>query len=105
MEDIIKQIVQIDSIAFNTKLNNEESLKFKKEQYEEQIKAYQEEVLKNTKERAEELYTQIVESGMQQYQLEEEKSKQKALMIENRYLQVEKALLDKIFKELFLVEE
>ena len=36
MEDIIKQIVQIDSVALNTKKLNEENLKLKREQYEKE---------------------------------------------------------------------
>ncbi|MDF2614954.1 MAG: hypothetical protein K0S71_2740 [Clostridia bacterium] len=104
MEDIIKQIIQIDSTALNTKHTNEESLRLKREHYEEQMKIYKEDVLKKANARAEELYNQIVESGMGQYKIEEEKSKQAALLIENRYLQIEDALLDKIFSELFMVE-
>lgn len=104
MEDIIKQIIQIDSTALSTKQNSEESLRLKKEHYEEQMKNYKEDVLKKANQRAEELYNQIIESGMGQYKIEEEKSKQVSLLIENRYLQVEDTLLNKLFNELFIVE-
>lgn len=105
MQDIVKQIIQIDSIAYTTKQNNEEMLKEKRQQYEEQMRVYREETIEKAQQRADELYNQIVEAGMHQYQMEEEKSKQVALLIENRYLQIEKSLLDRIFNELFNVEE
>jgi len=104
MEDIIKQIIQIDSTALSTKQNHEELLRLKKEKYEEQMKAYKEDVLEKANQRAEELYNQIIEGGVGQYKIEEAKSKQIALLIENRYLQIEKTLLNKLFNKLFIME-
>jgi hypothetical protein len=104
MEDIIKQVIQIDSIALNTKQMNDESLKLKIQQYEEEMSAYKEDVLEKTNQRANELYEHIIESSMGQYNIAEEKSKKTALLIENRFLQIEKELLDKVFYEIFAVE-
>lgn len=104
MEEIIKQIVQIDSVAMGTRKSNEETLRLKKEQYEKEMSAYKEEVISKARQRAGEVYEQIVGAGMQNYQLEEEKCKQSALAIENRYLQVEECLLGSLFNEIFKVE-
>jgi hypothetical protein len=104
MEEIIKQIIQIDSVALNTKQKNEEELKLRKKVYEEEMKQYKENKLTRAQKKADELYTQIIENALTEAQFQEEKSKKMALGIQNRYLQSESVLLDKIFKELFLVE-
>ncbi len=104
MEDIIKQIVQIDSVALNTKKLNEESLKLKREQYEKEISDYREEMLTHAYKRADEVYEQVVSGGTQQYELEEEKCKKVVLGLKNRYLQIEEILLKNTFNELFGVE-
>lgn len=104
MEEIIKQIIQIDSVALNTKQKNEEELKLRKKVYEEEMKQYKENKLARARKKADELYTQIIENALTEAQFQEEKSKKMALGIQNRYLQSESVLLDKIFKELFLVE-
>lgn len=104
MEDIIKQIVQIDSVALNTKKLNEESLKLKREQYEKEISDYRDEVITRAYKRADEVYEQIVSAGTQQHDLEEQKCKKIALVVENRYLQIEETLLKNTFNELFGVE-
>lgn len=104
MEDIIRQIVQIDSVALDTKKSNEEALRLKKEQYEKEIITYKESTLKKAQERAKEIYDQIVAVGISGHDLEEEKCKKAALAVENRYLQIEEQLLQEVFEELFRVE-
>lgn len=104
MEDIIKQIVQIDSVALNTKQLNEENLKLKREQYEKEMSDYRDQVLGNAYKRADEVYNQIVSAGTKEYDLEEEKCRKVVLVVENHYLQIEETLLSNTFKELFGVE-
>lgn len=104
MEDIIKQIVQIDSVALKTRKNNEEVLKAKQKQYEEAMKNYEKEVLEEANTRAKVLYDQIVSSGTREYSLQEEKSKEVALNLKKSYLQVADSLLNQVFDELFKVE-
>lgn len=104
MEDIIRQIVQIDSVAFDTKKSNEEALKLRKEQYEKEISTYRENTLKEAQKRAKEIYDQIVSIGISGHDLEEEKCKKAALTVENHYLQIEEQLLQEVFEELFRVE-
>lgn len=104
MEDMIKQIAQIDSVAVNTRKNNEQALKEKKQQYENEMASYKEEMLAKAKKQAEELYEQIVSSGMTGHNLEEEKCKKLALVAQNKYLRVKDVLLNEVFDELFGVE-
>lgn len=104
MEEIIKQIAQIDSIAVNTKANGEEALKDKKQQYEKEMADYREETLSKARERAQDLYNEIVNAGETGHELEEEKSRKSALVAQNRYLEIEASLLNEVFGELFGVE-
>lgn len=104
MNEIIKQIAQIDSVAVSNRKDSEQALKEKKERYEREILAYREENLKKANERANEIYSQIIETGETGHSLEEEKCKKLALVAQNRYLEVEEKLLNEIFDELFRVE-
>ncbi len=104
MDEIIKQIVQIDSVAVSNRKNNEQALKEKRERYEEEILTYREEHLKKANERAEELYKQIIAMGEADHHLEEEKYKKLALASQNRYLEVEEELINEVFDKLFRVE-
>lgn len=104
MEEIIKQIAQIDSVAVSTKKNSEQALKNKQQQYEKEMIDYREETLAKAKQRAQELYHEIVNTGETGHNLEEERSKKLALVAQNRYLNREEALLNDVFDELFGVE-
>jgi len=104
MNEMIKQIAQIDSVAVSNRKNSEQALKEKKEQYEKEMITYREESLKKANERANEIYNQIIETGNTNHNLEEEKCKKTALVAQNRYLEIEETLLNEIFEELFRVE-
>lgn len=104
MEEIIKQIAQIDSVAVSNRINSEQALKEKREQYEDEIQAYREETLKKAKERADEIYNQIVMTGKTGHNLETEKCKKTAIEAQKRYLEIESTLLNEVFDEIFRVE-
>lgn len=105
MNEMIKQIAQIDSVAISNRRNSEQALKERKEQYEKEMLAYREESLKRANERANEIYNQIIETGETGHSLEEEKCKKLALVAQNRYLEIEEILLNEVFDQLFRVEE
>lgn len=104
MEEIIKQIAQIDSVADSNRKNSDEALKEKKQQYEKEMADYRGETIAKAEERAQELYNQIVNAGKTEHNLEKEKSKKLALAAHNRYLEIEETLLNEIFSQLFGVE-
>lgn len=104
MEEIIKQIVQIDSVALNAKKNGEELLKSKRHQYEEELKFYREKTLEEAKKKGEAIYQQVLSSGEKSYRQEEEKCRRIAQNLENYYLQIEEKLLEQVFEALFKVE-
>ena len=104
MNEMIKQIAQIDSAAVSNRRNSEQNLKEKQEKYEKEILDYREERLKAAQERGKEIYNQMIESGQKELTLQEEKTKQLTLIAENRYLELEETLLEEVFNKLFKVE-
>lgn len=104
MNEMIKQIAQIDSAAVSNRRNSEQALIEKKEKYEKEMLNYREERLKIANERAREIYNQMIESGEKEYYLQEEKCKQLVLVAQNRYLELEEVLLEEVFNKLFKVE-
>lgn len=104
MEDIIQEIVKIDSRVYASKTQSEERIETRRKYYEEQMQKYEEERLQEAEKRAEELYKNSIVGAEQQAQFEEEKAKQMSLLIENRYLQVEEKMLQALFDKLFMTE-
>ena len=105
MNEIIKQIAQIDSVAVSNRKNSEQALKERKEQYEKEILDYREASLKRANEKANEIYNQIIGTSETGHHLEEEQYKKLSLVAQSRYLEIEETLLNEVFDELFRVEE
>lgn len=104
MEDIIKEIINIDSNALESKKQQEDRINERKAYYEAQMLAYENERLASARKAADEIYENIIKAAQEQYKFEEEKAKKQVLLIENKYLQVEGPLLEQVFNKLFLVE-
>ncbi|MBP3888935.1 MAG: hypothetical protein J6F30_15015 [Cellulosilyticum sp.] len=104
MDDIIKQIAQIDSVAVSNRRNSEEALQEKRKAYEKQMSDYYETRIQKAKEKAEQIYSQIVSSGEDEHHIESEKSRKSMVTIQNYYTEIEQTLLDEVFNELFKVE-
>jgi hypothetical protein len=105
MDDIIREIIKIDSNAYEKKKQNEERMKEKKMRYEEQMKKYEEEKFNQGQQHNELLYQQIRELGEKENMVLEEKAKQTVLEIEKAYLKIEAELVEKVFEKLFVSEE
>lgn len=104
MEEIIKQIAQIDSVAVSNRANSDRALKEKRQKYENEILAYREDKIRSANKQAEEIYNQIIITGETGSHLETEKCRKSALETQNRYLEIEETLLNEVFNELFRVE-
>lgn len=104
MEDIINQIIQIDSVAFENKKKNEEFLIKKKQEYEYKIVSYRNEKIAIAKKKAELIYKNIESDLEKEQRLQEEKIKKISTQMENKYLQVENDVIKKIFNKLFVLE-
>lgn len=99
MKDIIEQIIEIDSLAFQNKKMNEEYLKNKRHEYENKIIEYRKSMLENAKLESEKIVSQISDVGYKK-SLEE-----KAIIntdIESRYSQIEDKMVKIIFNKLFV---
>lgn len=104
MQDIIKEIAKIDTLAFNAKEKSQEVLQAKRNEYEVQMEQYEKQTLDKAEEKAKGIYNQIVENGKSESLLQEEKAKKMALSIKNKYMEIETKLLDEAFHELFMME-
>lgn len=103
MEEIIKQIAQIDSVAASNRKNSEQALKEKRHQYEEEIRLYRESSLKKANERAKEIYKEIVNLGESGNQLEAKKCKQDTQAVIEHYKAAEAQLLKEVLSDLFKI--
>lgn len=104
MNDIIKQIIEIDSVAFEKKNSNEELLIKKKQEYEYQISSYRKEKIEEAKKRA-----QIIADNVDVYIKESEKQESEKLVnissiIDTNYKKSENELVDTIFNKIFALE-
>lgn len=105
MEEIIKQIAQIDSVAVSNRNNSEQALKEKRHQYEEEMRLYRENSLKKAEEKAKEIYKEIVSLGESGNQVEAAKCRQNTQAVTNKYLESEELLLKEVLNELFTLKK
>ena len=104
LDDIINQIIQIDSVAFDNKKKNEQFLLNKKQEYENILLSYSNEKIAIAKFNADQIYKGIEESLSKQEDLQKEKIKKITFEIQEKYSQVEEELIQKIFNKLFVLE-
>lgn len=99
MKDIIEQIIEIDSLAFENKKKNEEYLKNKRQEYENKLVEYRQSMLENARVESEKIVMQI--SDVDNNKSSEDKITSINSMIENKYAQIEENLVKIIFNKLF----
>lgn len=104
LKDIIDQIIEVDSLAFENKTKNEQILSNKKQEYEKKINSYRTEKLEAAKKNAQ----QIAEET-EAFIFDNEKSQNSKIQtissaIDKNYKQIEKDLIQKIFNKLFVLE-
>ncbi len=104
LDDIINQIIQIDSVAYDNMKKNQQFLLNKKQEYENIITNYRNEKIAIAKFNAEQINKSIDESLIRQEEAEKEKIKKISLELEEKYSAVEEELLQKIFNRLFISE-
>ncbi|MBP1925496.1 uncharacterized protein YwqG [Sedimentibacter acidaminivorans] len=104
MEDIINQIIQVDSVAFENNKKNEEALFMKKQEYENNIINYRNEKIALAKKDAEIIYENVETNLEREKKLQEEKLKRISIEMEKRFTQVENDVIQQIFNKLFVLE-
>jgi len=98
LKDIIEQIIEIDSLAFENKKKNEEYLKNKRQEYENKLVEYRQSMLENARVESEKIVMQISDVDNKS---SEDKITSINSMIENKYAQIEENLVKIIFNKLF----
>lgn len=104
MEEIIKQIAQIDYVAVSNRQNGEQALQERRAQYEKEMLTYREETLAKAHKKADEIYNKIVLKGEQGHDLAASDCQKVISNAKNKYLEIEQVLLNEVFDELFGVE-
>lgn len=104
MEEIIKEIAQIDSVAVSNRMSSQQVLEERRRGYEQQIETYHQETIQKARERAEKIYNEIIMAGETRCHVEADQSRESVSTMQNRYFEVEKILLNEVFDELFGVE-
>jgi len=104
MEDIMEQIVQIDSQACENKSKYEELLVRKKNEYESKLVTYRNQKIALAKQNAENIYKSIEESIEKDEASKKEKISKAVNEISVRYSEIEQELLQNIFEKLFIAE-
>lgn len=104
LKDIIDQIIEVDSLAFENKKKNEQILSEKKQEYEAKVNSYRTEKIDAAKKSA-----QQIADETEAFILDSEKSHNNEILkissaIDNNYKQAEKDLIQKIFNKLFVLE-
>lgn len=104
MDDIIHQIIKIDSVAFENKKKNEQFLINKKQEYENIINNYKNEKMAIAKFNADVINKDIEESLKEQEELNNEKINKLTADMETKYLSIENELINEVFNKLFVLE-
>ena len=104
MQDVIREIMKIDQLAFESQKYNLEALEKKKQDYMNELKAYKENKLSKAEKKASEVYKQILDQGEQAIKVEEERAKQIGLAVQYNYIQSEAQLVEQLFQELLQME-
>ena len=104
MKEIINQIIEIDSLAFENKTKNEQVIINKKQEYENMISSYRDEKLTAAKNKAQTIAEQTESFIMDNEKSLQEQIQKTSAQIEKDYLKAEKELVQKIFSKLFVLE-
>lgn len=104
MKEIIDQIIEIDSLAFDNKTKNEQLLLKKKQEYEKTIQDYRIEKLNDAKNKAQQLAEETERFISDNELAQESKILKISEEIERLYKKSEEDLIEKIFNKLFVLE-
>ncbi|WP_312698795.1 hypothetical protein [Sedimentibacter sp.] len=104
MKEIIDQIIEIDSLAFDNKTKNEQLLLKTKQEYEKTIQDYRIEKLNDAKNKAQQLAEETEKFISDNESAQESKILKISEEIERLYKKSEEDLIEKIFNKLFVLE-
>lgn len=105
MKNVIDQIAKIDAVAFENEQKNRTILNHQKRIFENEIKRYRSQKLKEANKAANEVYNSIMDNARTDYQQLEADMKKNTAQLENRYNEVNEDVIDKIFTKIFTVRK
>ena len=103
MKEVIEEIARLDAQAFENELKNKSTLFRQRQKYENGMEKYREYKIKEANESAKASYDRAIDKARSEYLEKEAEMKQKAELLEKRYLEVEREVLDTVFEKLFSV--
>ncbi len=103
MKYVIEEIARLDAQAFENEQKNKSALFQQRQKYENEMEKYRERKIKEASESAKASYDSIIDQAQGEYREKEAEMKQKAELLERRYLEVEQEVLDIVFARLFAV--
>lgn len=101
LKDVIEQIIEVDSLAFDNKVKNEKILSDKKQEYETEINSYRAEKLGIAKENAKQASEETEDFILETEKNHDAKIQTISSIMDKKYKQVEQELIRKIFNKLF----
>jgi hypothetical protein len=104
LKDIIEQIIEVDSLAFENNNKNQQLLLNKKQEYETKINSYKTEKLDAARKNAERIANETDAFISDNEKSQSHKIHDISTLIDNNYKKVEKELIQKIFNKLFVLE-
>ncbi|HBC32390.1 MAG TPA: hypothetical protein DC024_14245 [Clostridiales bacterium] len=105
MNQILNQIIRIDSQAYENKNKNEEFLLKKKQEYEEKVLNYKSENLRKANIKVQTISEEIEAFVAETERIEKEKVNKVSVQIEKVYKKTEHRLIQEVFNRLFSLEE
>ncbi|MGD9567455.1 MAG: hypothetical protein AB7V48_03930 [Sedimentibacter sp.] len=104
MKEIIDQIIEIDTLAFENKTKNEQVLINKKQEYEDTISGYRDKMLLAAKNKAQSIAEETEAFSMENEKSLQERIQKTSAQLDKDFLKAEKELVQKIFNKLFVLE-
>lgn len=104
MKNIIDQIIQIDTAAYKNEQKNKTIVGHQKNIFENEIRRYRTQKLKEADEKANGVYNEIMRKARTEYHRQEQEMAEKSEKMIKRYQQVERDVIENIFSRIFSKE-
>lgn len=103
VKNVIEEIARLDAQAFENERKNRSAIFQQRQKYENEIKRYRENKIKEANEKAKAAYDEVIEKAQREYREKEAEMEQRSELLEKQYLKVESKVLDTVFQKLFSV--
>lgn len=104
MKNVIDQIVQIDTVAYKNEQKNKTILGHQKNIFDNEIKRYRVQKLKEANDKANSIYNEIMKKARTEYSRQEQEMQMKSERMIKRYQQIERDVIENIFNRIFSKE-